>query len=252
MPDQRQLKRLLEQKYRQYHVRGFIDSDPIAIPHRFTKKEDIEIAGFFAATIAWGNRKAILSSGDRLMLLMDNAPHDFVLHHSAGDLRKLKTFGHRTFMAEDAIFFIRALRNIYEKHGGLETTFSSGVHNDLLSRIVQFRELFFSLPHPLRVEKHVSNPLKKSTAKRICMFLRWMVREGPVDFGIWKSIGADQLALPLDVHTGRVSRSLGLLKRKQNDWQSVQEVTAVLRQFDPHDPVKYDFALFGMGVNERS
>jgi uncharacterized protein (TIGR02757 family) len=246
------LKALLDAKFRQYCVQEFIAPDPISIPYRFTRKEDIEIAGLFSATLAWGNRKAILASATRLMQLMDEAPHDFVVNHTRKDLRRFENFAHRTFNGDDAACFIKALAFIYKNHGGLEAAFGAGAHADLRSRIMQFRKLFFQLKHPARTGKHVSDPSKKSSAKRICMFLRWMVRENGVDFGFWKSIRPAELALPLDVHTGRVSRSFGLLKRKQNDWLAVEEVTARLREFDPEDPVKYDFALFGMGVNEKS
>lgn len=244
------LQELLEDRYRKYNTAEFIESDPVSIPHLFSKKEDIEIAGFLAATISWGNRQSILKNARRLIKMMDNDPYRFITHHSDRDLRPLKTFIHRTFNGTDCVFFIRSLNHIWKTHGGLEAVFSTPGTHTLGERIKHFHDIFFEMPHPQRTRKHVSDPSKKSTAKRLCMFLRWMVRRDhhKVDFGIWKKIRPADLMLPLDVHTGNVSRQLGLLHRKQNDWQAVEEVTAALRRFDPADPVKYDFALFGMGV----
>ncbi len=245
----------LEEKFDLYNNRSFIENDPIRIPHLFTKKEDIEISGFLTATISWGNRKSILSNAEWLMNLMDMAPHDFVMNHSKRDLDRLEGFVHRTFNASDCKFFIQALRNIYSNHNGLEGAFGPVRASDgfpLKDCIVRFRTLFLETKHLTRAEKHVSNPAQKSSAKRLCMFLRWMVRRDKrnVDFGLWQSIPASELCLPLDVHTGNISRQLGLLKRKQNDWQAVEEITGVLRRLDPLDPVKYDFALFGAGVDK--
>jgi uncharacterized protein (TIGR02757 family) len=250
------LKEFLDEKYFLYNHKKFIETDPISIPHRFTKKQDIEIAGFLSATIAWGNRQSIMNNAAKLMQFMDFAPHSFVVEASPKDLNVFSKFVHRTFNGEDCMFFIRSLKQIYKKTDSLETLFSSGIQskNDSIKQgIVSFREAFFSIKHPLRTQKHVSNPLKNSSSKRLCMYLRWMVRQdrAGVDFGIWKSINPAQLCLPLDVHTGNVSRKLGLLSRTQNDWQAVEEVTALLRQLDPKDPVKYDFALFGLGVFEK-
>lgn len=247
---------LLETKYRQYNQTGFIEADPVCIPHRFNKKEDIEIAGFLAATIAWGNRKSIIQNASRLMEWMDERPYDFIIHHSAKDQKPFKQFVHRTFNGTDCTFFLNSLKNIYQNHGGMEKAFANGLNHhseNIKDAIVHFRSVFLKTRHEKRSEKHLSNPDTKSSAKRLCMYLRWMVRpaEGGVDFGIWKSIHPAQLCLPLDVHTGRVSRELGLLQRRQNDWQSVEEVTHHLKQFDPNDPVKYDFALFGMGVSKE-
>jgi uncharacterized protein (TIGR02757 family) len=247
-----ELRELLELKYRQYNRPSFIENDPVSIPHRFTTKEDIEIAGFLAATIAWGNRKSIIANASRLMGWMGDEPHQFILSHSAKDLKPFRQFTHRTFNGEDCVFFIRSLARIYRHKGGLEAVFSpAGDPADLKLRIVHFRKIFFGLQHPARTEKHISDPERGSSAKRLCMFLRWMVRKDKrgVDFGIWQKIKASDLMLPLDVHTGNVSRKLGLLKRKQTDWKAVEEVTAALREFDPSDPVKFDFALFGMGVS---
>lgn len=246
------IRDLLETKYRQYNTSAFIDRDPVSIPHSFTLKEDIEIAGLLTATISWGNRTSILKNANGLMERMDMRPFEFVMHHQKKDLRRLDNFVHRTFNGQDARFFISSLQNIYLRHGGLEQAFIPPLPvTDLSANIDVFRQRFLEPRHASRVEKHLSSPLKKSTAKRLCMFLRWMVRRDKlgVDFGIWTAIRPSQLMLPLDVHTGRVSRELGLLKRKQNDWQAVQEVTSALCQFDSSDPVKYDFALFGMGEN---
>jgi uncharacterized protein (TIGR02757 family) len=250
------LKDFLEEKYRTYNTEAFIESDPIRIPHLFRKKQDIEIAGFLAATIAWGNRKSILANAQRLVEWMDMAPHDFIVQAATSDLKPFKKFVHRTFNGTDCLYFLHALRNLYAKYPSLEEAFACGLDassKNIKPAILSFRREFFSLKHPARTEKHVSDPSKKSSAKRLCMYLRWMVRkdQAGVDFGLWKKISPSQLCLPLDVHTGNVSRALGLLKRKQNDWQAVEEVTTVLRRFDAADPVKYDFALFGLGVFEK-
>ncbi len=246
----------LNEKYLIYNDKSFIENDPISIPHLFTKKEDIEISGFLAATIAWGNRKSIISNATKLMEWMDYSPSDFIKNHSKKELKPFEKFVHRTFNGKDCVFFLQSLQNIYTKHQGLEGVFGAPVSKanvrDLKTRISEFRTIFLEVQHLGRSEKHISNPLQKSSAKRLCMFLRWMVRQDKkgVDFGIWKSISPADLCLPLDVHTGNVSRALGLLKRKQNDWQSVEEITEVLRSFDAIDPVKYDFALFGLGVDK--
>jgi uncharacterized protein (TIGR02757 family) len=247
------LKEFLDEKAHLYNNRSFIDKDPISIPHQFSRKEDIEISGFLAATISWGNRAAILKNANRLTDLMDRSPHDFVLHHTPKDLERLNTFVHRTFNGEDCKFFVRALRNIYVNEGGMEKAFASETGGSLKDNIIAFRNKFIGVKHEKRSEKHISDPGKKSSAKRLCMYLRWMVRKDKrgVDFGIWNSLTSSQLCLPLDVHTGNVSRKLGILQRKQNDWVAVEEVTSVLRMFDPKDPVKYDFALFGLGVDKK-
>lgn len=254
-----ELKDFLDESYFKYNTQAFIENDPVSIPHLFTKKEDIEIAGFLAATIAWGNRKSIITNATRLMDWMDHEPHNFILNHSKKELKPFENFVHRTFNGKDAVFFIQSLKNIYTNHGGLEAAFSNsenkiGTENDLdlKHHIVNFRSLFLEQKHLQRSEKHISNPAQKSSAKRLCMFLRWMVRKDKlgVDFGIWKNIKQSELCLPLDVHTGNVSRTLGLLTRKQNDWQAVEEITSVLRTMDPKDPVKYDFALFMLGVDK--
>jgi uncharacterized protein (TIGR02757 family) len=250
------IKEFLDEKYFQFNTTAFIETDPISIPRQFSKKEDIEIAGLLTATIAWGQRKSIIANANMLMRLMDNAPHQFIVNHSAKELRPFKKFVHRTFNGDDCIFFIQSLRNIYKRHKGLEAMFKKGLKpgdETVKNAIAGFRTVFLETEHLSRIEKHVSNPLAKSSAKRLCMYLRWMVRKDSkgVDFGIWKSMDPSLLCLPLDVHTGNVSRKLGLLERKQNDWQAVEEITSVLKDFDPKDPVKYDFALFGLGAFDK-
>lgn len=249
------VKELLDEKYFQFNNRDFIETDPISIPHQFSKKEDIEIASLLVATIAWGQRLSIINNGNKLMRLMNDAPHDFIMNFSKKDALRFNAFVHRTFNATDCVFFLNALKHIYTRHEGLEMAFSKNMspgEKDVKQAIAGFRALFLEHKHEPRSEKHISNPLSKSSAKRLCMFLRWMVRKDKhgVDFGIWKAISPAQLCLPLDVHTGNVSRKLGLLTRTQNDWQAVEEITAVLRTFDKKDPVKYDFSLFGLGAFE--
>jgi uncharacterized protein (TIGR02757 family) len=247
-----EIKPLLDQKVAQYNCLDFIDTDPIQIPHRFSQKEDIEIAGFLTATIAWGQRKSIINNANRLMQLMDNAPYDFVCNAQENDLVGLEQFVHRTFNGRDCCFFIESLRNIYRNHNGLEAVFTKGFQAEgtIFGALKYFREAFLVTPHEQRVTKHLSDVTANSSAKRLNMFLRWMVRkdEAGVDFGLWKDIPMSALMLPLDVHTGDVARAYGLLTRKQNDWKAVEEITAILRQFDPHDPIRYDFALFGIGA----
>lgn len=249
------LKSLLDEKVTFYNRPSFIDNDPVSVPHRYARKEDIEISGFLAATISWGNRVSILKNGHRLMQLMDDQPFLFIKEAGERDLRHFRNFVHRTFNESDCLFFIEALRNIYQNHDGLQAAFADGFtggEKDVYKAIMHFRGLFLSTPHLKRSEKHIADPSCGSTAKRINMFLRWMVRsdKNGVDFGIWSRILPSQLCCPLDVHSGRTARHLGLLERKQNDWKAVMELTHTLRSFDSEDPVKYDFALFGMGVNE--
>lgn len=250
----RDLKEFLDQKVEEYNKPDFIETDPIQVPHRFTKKEDIEIAGFLTATIAWGNRKSIINNSKRMMELMGNDPYNFVINHSQNDLEPLSTFVHRTFNGEDFIQFITSLRHIYKNHGGLEDLFSKYAEkNSLQLSIHRFKTHFFEIEHLPRTKKHVSDPLKNSAAKRINMFLRWMVRNDQrgVDFGIWDKISAHQLSCPLDVHSGSVARKLGLLMRKQNDAKALLELDKALRKLNVNDPVKYDFALFGLGAFEK-
>lgn len=248
--NQKELKEFLDQKAEYYNNPNFIESDPIQIPHAFTKKEDIEISGFLAATIAWGQRPTIIKNAKRLMDWMDHAPHDFIVNHKESDLKAMRDFVHRTFNYDDLLFFIASLRNIYKKHNGLEAAFVGSTSKEAL---FNFRNLFFETPHLSRSEKHISNPLKNSSCKRLNMYLRWMVRKDSkgVDFGIWKQLSPAQLSCPLDVHTGNVGRTLKLLKRKANDWKAVTELDISLRKLDKQDPVKYDFALFGLGVFEK-
>ncbi len=249
-----ELKEFLDEKAYFYENPKFIESDPIQIPHSFSKKEDVEIAGFLAATIAWGKREMIIKNTKRMMELMENTPYDFILNHQKSDLDSFDGFVHRTFNAEDFKFFIQSLQNIYNNHQGLENVLaiSDGTDN-YKTAIHQFKKTFFQIPHLPRTQKHVSDPLKGSASKRINMFLRWMVRDAKkgVDFGIWKSHNSAHLHCPLDVHTGNVARKMAILKRKQNDWKAIQELDITLREFDPKDPVKYDFALFGLGVFEK-
>ncbi|WNH09716.1 TIGR02757 family protein [Thalassobellus suaedae] len=251
--NQAELKDFLDSKVEQYNNPKFIESDPIQIPHQFTLKEDIEISGFLTATISWGNRKSIINNAKRLMLLLDNSPYDFVMNHQENDLEKLKPFVHRTFNGDDCIQFIKSLQHIYKNHDGLENLFSKYAHkNSMQSSISEFKRTFFEIDHLPRTQKHVSDPLRNSAAKRINMFLRWMVRTDTtgVDFGIWKSLSPALLSCPLDVHSGNVARKLNLLKRKQNDGKALLELDISLRKLDATDPVKYDFALFGLGVFE--
>lgn len=250
-----EIKELLDEKYFQFNNTSFIETDPISIPHQFSKKEDIEIASLLVATIAWGQRTSIINNGNKLMRLMNDEPHDFILNFTKKDAARFEGFVHRTFNSTDCVFFLNSLKHIFTKHGGLEAAFStdfSSKETDVKNAITNFRALFLNTEHQSRSEKHISNPSAKSSAKRLCMFLRWMVRKDKhgVDFGIWKSIKSSQLCLPLDLHTGNVSRKLGLLNRTQNDWQAVEEITSVLRTFDKNDPIKYDFSLFGLGAFE--
>jgi uncharacterized protein (TIGR02757 family) len=248
------LKEFLDEKAALYNNPEFIESDPIQIPHKFSIKEDIEIAGFLTATIAWGNRKSIINNSNRMMDLMGSSPYDFVMDFSEDKADLFSNFVHRTFNNDDLAYFIKSLQNIYANHDGLEGVFSKHAERDSLqSAIHHFKNTFFELPHKTRTQKHVSDPLKNSAAKRINMFLRWMVRNDDmgVDFGIWKAISPSQLSCPLDVHSGNVARKLGILTRKQNDAKALAELDYELRLFDAEDPVKYDFALFGLGVFEK-
>ncbi|MBX2960387.1 MAG: TIGR02757 family protein [Flavobacteriales bacterium] len=243
---------LLEEKHDKFNRVSFIESDPISIPHLFSKPQDIEIAGFLASTIAWGQRVTIIKNANQLMQLMDLAPHDFVMHHVPADLKRLEKFKHRTFNGIDLTFFISSLKNIYQAHHSLENVFAQYPTN-MQQSIHHFRNQFFELEHPQRTTKHVSDSMNNSAAKRINMYLRWMVRNDNrgVDFGLWKNIKPKDLMCPLDVHSGNVARKLGLLNRTQNDWKAVEELTTNLRKYDINDPIKYDFSLFGLGVFER-
>lgn len=251
------LKDFLDQKVAQFNQPGFIPLDPISIPHLFSKKQDIEIAGFFAAVLAWGQRKTIINKSLELLELMDNAPYDFILNHSEEDLKPFLNFKHRTFNDIDTLFFLAFFKWHYQNHDSLEEAFSIGWKDepDIMEILLSnFHDYFFQTEDaPQRTRKHIATPKRKSACKRINMFLRWMVRmdDNGVDFGIWKTIKPDQLICPCDLHVDRVGRKLGLITRKQTDWQTAMELTEKLRAFDPKDPVKYDFALFGLGVEEK-
>jgi uncharacterized protein (TIGR02757 family) len=248
------LKKLLDERALRYEHPDFVMSDPVQIPHRFGSKEDIEISAFLTATISWGQRAAIIRNAHRMMDKMDGEPYRFVTEGERSDWRQLEGFVHRTFNSSDLLFFIESLKNIYLHHGGLENVFTQGYQTDgtICGALACFRAVFLEPYHEKRVEKHVSDVTNNSAAKRLNMFLRWMVRSERrgVDFGLWKQIPASVLELPLDVHTGDVARAYGLLTRRQNDRKALEQVMQVLRAFDPEDPVKYDYALFGIGMYE--
>lgn len=249
-----ELQSFLDEKVILYNNLNFIESDPIQIPHLFSLKEDIEIAGFLSATIAWGNRKMIINNSHKMMQLMGNSPYDFVLSHNENQLESLNKFVHRTFNGQDFAQFIKSLQHIYTNHNGLEAVFAKNATKDSMQKsISEFKKIFFENNHLPRTQKHISDPISGSAAKRINMFLRWMVRQDThgVDFGLWKTISSSALSCPLDVHSGNVARKLQLLLRKQNDAKAVYELDTNLRLLDPNDPVKYDFALFGLGVFEK-
>lgn len=248
------LKEFLDYKSGQYNRPEFLEADPVSIPHLFTKREDIEIAGLLAAVISWGNRKAILASARKMVDLMGYSPFEFVMEHKTKDLRKLRSFVHRTFNGDDFACFIRSLKRIYEQYPGMEDIFLLHARPGSLQPAIHgFRKIFFEGNKSVRTAKHISDPLNGSAAKRINMFLRWMVRRDNrgVDLGIWNRLSPADLSCPLDVHSGNVARKLGLLIRKANDAKAVEELDSVLRKLDPSDPVKYDFALFGLGVFEK-
>ena len=247
------LKEFLDKKVREYNQLSFIKDDPISVPHSFTKKQDIEVAGFLAATFAWGNRTTIIQKSKELMQLMDNSPHDFCKNHNPKDLKRLMGFKHRTFNATDLLYFVEFFKWHYSKHNSLETAFT--MHGNTIEKmLIGFHHYFFLLEHvPTRTKKHVATPERNSSCKRLNMFLRWMVRQDDqgVDFGIWKNISPSQLICPIDLHVARVAKRLNILKRKQPDWKAALELTNYLRTLDPDDPVKYDFALFGVGSKEK-
>ena len=251
------LKAFLDEKVEQYNQPDFIAHDPISIPHAYTLKQDIEITGFWAAMLAWGQRITIINKCLELFDMMDNKPYEFVLHHSENDLKSLLKFKHRTFNDIDTLYFVAFFRSFYQKYNSLEEAFLRGiaVEDDTVEHaLAGFHECFFGLPDaPQRTRKHIATPARKSACKRMNMFLRWMVRKdnAGVDFGIWKRLQPSQLSCPLDVHTGNIARKLGLLKRKQNDAKALNELDVALRNLDPVDPVKYDFALFGLGAFEN-
>ncbi len=258
------IQKMLDQKVKQYNRIEFIDKDPICIPHLFTKQQDIEIAGFFAAIFAWGNRTTIINKSKELLQRMDNAPYAFCTQHQDKDVKKLLGFVHRTFNDTDLLYCIEFFKHHYVQNESLENAFfkSALIKNidsnkkiyKVENALTHFQSYFFSLEEaPARTKKHISSPLSGSTCKRLNMFLRWMVRKDNqgVDFGIWKSIQPADLVMPIDVHVARVSRALGILDRKQTDWHAAIELTDYCRTLDPKDPVKYDFALFSLGVIEK-
>lgn len=252
MIDPSQLKEFLDQKVVEFNQASFIEQDPISIPHKYHEQADIEIVGFIVATISWGNRKSILASGEKLMRIMGDSPYDFVMNFDVNsDYARRAHFVHRTFNTDDFVYFITRLQHLYSNVNSLEDCFVTNEHEkDMWNGIVKFRNLFFDGDTSSRTQKHVSNPLQNSACKRIHMFLRWMVRrDGEVDFGLWKKLNPSQLLCPLDVHSGTVARNLGLLLRTQNDGKATDELTEALRKFDAKDPIKYDFALFGLGVS---
>ncbi len=254
-----EVKALLDDRSDKYNQPEFIEADPIVIPHQFSKQQDIEIAGFFAATLAWGKRVTIIKKCNELLGLMDNTPHDFLLKHRLSDLKHFEKFKHRTFNGTDALYFIEFLSTYYKRHASLEDAFMWGadsVNKDfpIEAGLTRFHDTFFGLPDfPRRTIKHVSTPARKSACKRLNMYLRWMVRNDNrgVDFGIWKRISPSQLVCPCDVHVERVARKLGLIKQKGMNWKTALELTSNLRKLDAEDPVKYDFALFGLGILEQ-
>lgn len=252
----KRLKNLLDDKVRLYNQPSFISGDPICIPHAFSKKQDIEIAGLFAAVLAWGNRTTIINNCRKLMQLMDNAPHDFILHHRDTDLKPFLGFVHRTFNATDLLYFIHFLQYHYTRHDTLEDAFVPAkkyAEENTEQALIHFHDYFFSIEHPDRTRKHIATPLRNSACKRINMYLRWMVRKDRhgVDFGLWKKISPHQLVCPLDVHVGRVAFRLELLYNDKSNWTNAIELTRKLKQFNPSDPVVYDYALFGLGMAER-
>ena len=259
MSNQQELKKILDQKVRQYNKLDFIEKDPICIPHQFKKQQDIEIAAFFAAIFAWGNRTTIINKSNELLERMDHAPYDFCMHHQAKDLKKLLAFVHRTFNDTDALYCVEFFKHHYAKNENLETAFFENQFtrkkiNNVQSALSNFQSYFMSLEDaPKRTQKHIASPVTGSTCKRLNMFLRWMVRKDKqgVDFGLWNGIKPADLIIPIDVHVARVSRALGILNRPQTDWLAAIELTEYCRTLDPKDPVKYDFALFSLGVIEK-
>ncbi len=252
------LKAFLDEKVAAYNTPGFIKDDPISIPHQFSRLQDIEIMGFWVAMLAWGQRKTIINKANELIQLMDGQPYDFILNHQESDRQAFLNFKHRTFNTTDTLYFLDFFQRYYREFDSLETAFLRGLQpndQDTKGALIAFHDFFFNHPNaPHRTRKHIATPARKSSCKRLNMFLRWMVRQDNcgVDFGLWRGIRPDQLMMPLDVHVERWARRLGLLNRQQRDWRAVEELTSQLRQFDPVDPVKYDFALFGLGVLERA
>ena len=249
------LRQWLELKSTQFNHPSFIDADPISVPHRYSRLQDIEISGFFAAIMSWGQRKTIISKASELMALMDDAPYDFITHHVEQERKRFSAFRHRTLQPDDIFYLVDVLQQYYQEHPSLEDAFADHMtaeDEDVYKGLAGFYDLVFDHPWVLeRTRKHIATPVRKSSCKRLNMYLRWMVRSDNtgVDFGVWKKISPAQLIRPLDVHVGNVARRLGLLERTVNDWQAARELTEQLKAFDPKDPVRYDFALFGAGIN---
>jgi uncharacterized protein (TIGR02757 family) len=248
-----ELKLFLDEKFQLFYIKDFIANDPLSIPHRYSKQQDIEIMAFWTAVISWGNRKSIINSANNLARLMEDRPYDFIMHHNDRELMRFESFIHRTFQPTDALGFIQFFKRHYSNYDSLEDAFLiDGKCPDIKSSLISFHQYVFSDEDHVaaRTKKHIASPLNQSTCKRLNMFLRWMVREGKsgIDFGLWHRIHASQLMMPLDVHVDRVGRHLGLITRQKSDWTTVEELTANLKKYDPEDPVKYDYALFGMGV----
>ncbi len=248
------LKDFLDEQVDRFNEPGFIKNDPIQIPHQFSKLQDIEITGFWVAMLAWGQRKTIINKSLELIDLMGGMPYDFIINHTEKERAAFLKFKHRTFQATDTLYFLEFLQHYYRENKSLENAFAQFLNpeaENVREALIGFHDLFFDHPNaPQRTRKHIATPARKSSCKRLNMFLRWMVRKDNkgVDFGLWSKISTHQLIMPLDVHVERVGRKLGLLHRKQRDWTATAELTNNLKKFDPEDPVKYDFALFGMGV----
>lgn len=250
------LKDFLDAKAAHYNHPDFITNDPICIPHRFSERQDIEIAGLFAAVLAWGNRTSIINKCTALMKMMDNAPYDYIRHHQPRERMQLMSFCHRTFNGLDLLYFVEFLQHYYTNVTSLEYAFSGHLtpeDENVEKGLIGFYKIFFSLEHPERTRKHIATPARNSACKRLNMYLRWMVRrdENGVDFGLWEHISPAQLICPVDVHVARVAARLGLIAAAKADWKTAVALTAQLKQFDPEDPAKYDFALFGLGVIEK-
>lgn len=253
--DQTELRDFLEAKFREYNNPLFISGDPVSVPHRFSRKQDIEISALWTAVLSWGQRVTIINKADNLFSLMDDAPFDFIIHHTENDLKKLLLFRHRTFNTTDTLYFVHFLHTYYSENESLEDLFIPASHESSVETgLNRFHQSFFSLPEaPERTAKHIPSPSRGSACKRLNMFLRWMVRSDPsgVDFGIWKRIKPSQLICPCDLHVERVARKLGLITRRQVDWKTAMELTANLKRLDPSDPVRFDYALFGLGIIEK-
>jgi uncharacterized protein (TIGR02757 family) len=243
-------------KVEQYNNSAFIEGDPVCIPHQYTLLQDIEISGFFAAILSWGRRETIIRNTEKLMGMMDNAPYEFILQHKETDLKPFLTFSHRTFNSTDILFFISFLHEYYSTFISMESAFSTHLDRDdktIKKALIGFQQIVFAGEYPERTRKHLSSPARNSACKRMNMFLRWMVRTDHqgVDFGLWKSISPSQLVIPLDIHVSRVARRFGLIEDERVNWKTAEALTDELRKFDPEDPVKYDYALFGLGIMEK-